>query len=363
MKDDLRELITQFNIKDTIGKTTPFGNGHINDSIRLINEDDSGGDYLMQKINHHVFKNVHGMMNNIELVTAHLRRNIILRGGDVDSEVLTLIHTCAGRCYLKVDSGYWRCFRFIKELKAHDFSKTSKQAYEGAKAFGNFLKYLSDFPIEKLHYTIPDFHNMKLRIKQFDDALSKSDQYLISEASQQISYVKNMADIIVEIQDQAEKGKLPLRVTHNDTKFNNVLLNEDDEGICVIDLDTVMPGIVHYDFGDGIRTGAVTAEEDEPDLSKVDVDMVRFEAFTAGYLEATREILTEEEINTLSKAPMYMAFMMGLRFLTDYLSGDKYYKVSFPGQNLIRAKCQLQLSKIFQSRNSDFERIIKINCK
>ena len=247
----------------------------------------------------------------------------------------------------------------MKNLRSYDHPETPNQAYEGAKAFGQFLYDLTDFPGDQLCITIPRFHNLEFRLRQFSEVLEMAPQDRIDQAIDQIKYVKATAPDLLVLQDLVRAGKMPVRVTHNDTKFNNVLLDENDRGKCVIDLDTVMPGLVHYDFGDGIRTGSVTCEEDEADLSLVDIDKSMCEAFIEGYLEATHEVLTPMELEHLPIAAPFMAFIMGVRFLTDHLAGDLYYKTDFPGHNLQRAKCQLHLSSVMLDRKKEMEAIIR----
>lgn len=247
----------------------------------------------------------------------------------------------------------------MKNLKSYDRPGTATQVYEGAKAFGQFFYDLTDFPNDQLCITIPRFHDLEFRLLQFSQALEVAQRERSRQASDQIKFVKNNAAELMFLQDLTRKGRVPLRVTHNDTKFNNVLLDENDKGKCVIDLDTVMPGLVHYDFGDGIRTGSVTCEEDEADLSLVDIDIAKYEAYIAGYLDVTREVLTPLELEYLHIAAPFMAFIMGVRFLTDHLAGDAYYKIDFPGHNLQRAKCQLHLSKVMLDRKKEIAELIQ----
>ena len=353
-------LLTKvFAIDGLIREAVPFGGGHINDTYRLINTDAHKPDYLLQRINHHVFKNIPAMMNNIQLVTAHIRRKLLLNGEPADSKVATLIHTHNGAPFFEEDGAYWRVFRFMKDFRSFDKPDNPGQMYEGAKAFGEFLNYLADFPLEALHYTLPDFHNMKFRLKQFLAASDEAENYRLQEAEHEIKYVLETAGYVTGIQDMSLATRMPLRVTHNDTKFNNVLLDHHDNGQCVIDLDTVMPGYVYFDVGDGLRTGASTADEHEVDLQKVDVDLTMVSAFAEGYITPVKKLLGEAEMHILPKSGIYMSFIMGLRFLTDYLQGDKYYKTDFPGHNLQRARCQLHLSKLMKKRLPEIENAFK----
>ena len=357
---NVTQLIQHFSIEGSILNGQAYGDGHINDTYRMVNGDPTAPDYLLQKVNHKVFREVEGLMFNIAQVTSHIRKKL-LRTNDPDmrEKVLTLIYTREGRLFHRQGEEYWRVFRFMKNLRSYNRPETAGQAYEGARTFGQFLYDLTDFPMDQLCITIPRFHNLEFRLRQFSEVLEMAPQDNIDQAIDQIQYVKATAGDLLVLQDLVRAGKIPLRVTHNDTKFNNVLLDAKGKGRCVIDLDTVMPGLVHYDFGDGIRTGSVTCEEDEADLSLVDIDKVRCEAFIEGYLEATHEVLTPKELEYLSIAAPFMAFIMGVRFLTDHLAGDVYYKVNFPGHNLQRAKCQLHLSKVMLDRKKEMETLIR----
>ncbi|MDN5214471.1 aminoglycoside phosphotransferase family protein [Fulvivirgaceae bacterium BMA12] len=353
-------LLTKvFAIDGDIKEILPFGNGHINDTYRLINESAEKPDYLLQRVNHHVFKNIPAMMNNIELVTSHIRKKLLFSPGSVNGMVATLIHTREGCLFHKEEGEYWRVFKFMKDFKSYDKPNTPEQMYEGAKSFGEFLYALSDFPIEELHYTLPNFHNMEFRFKQFFAARDEAENYRLEQAKNEIKYVQDTADYVIGIYNMSKGGRMPLRVTHNDTKFNNVLLDGNDKGQCVIDLDTVMPGYVYFDVGDGIRTGASTADEHELDLQKVDVDLIMVEAFVRGYMDASSKLFTDDEMAILPKSGIYMSFIMGLRFLTDYLQGDKYYKIDFPEQNLQRARCQLHLSKLMRKRLPEIKEVFE----
>ncbi|TRX49674.1 aminoglycoside phosphotransferase family protein [Fulvivirga sp. M361] len=357
---DLKQIIDGFVIDGVITECEPFGTGHINDSYHLVNADPNKPDYLLQKINHHVFKDVPGLMQNINQVTSHIRKK--RRMSDVNDDkdsVLSLIYTHDGGLFYPDGGCFWRVFRFIKNTVSSDHAETPSQAYEGARAFGSFLTDLSDFPGNKLAITIPGFHDLKLRLEQLSQAVPTANRERLLASKDLLSFIHNYADDLLVFHKLTLLNRIPSRVTHNDTKFNNVLLTANRRTACVIDLDTVMPGIVHYDFGDGVRTGAVACEEDEPDLSLIELDQHRYEAFTAGYLETTRKVLTPIEIDHLPLAGAFMAFIMGVRFITDYLNGDIYYKIQFPDHNLQRAANQLHLGKIMLKRKKDLKTIIQ----
>lgn len=356
----MKNIINQFKTAGTFDEIQPFGGGHINDTFRVSNKDKEGKEYLLQRINHEIFKDVDLMMNNIARVTSHIRAKINENPEYSEKyDTLTIIPTIDGQYYYKDEKGnYWRTFEFLKGLKSYDFVETAEQAYQGARAFGQFLVFLDDFPVNTIRETIPGFHDIVKRLKSFSEAVKAPHGERGIECKNEIDYVLSLADQMSKIQQLSNTGKIRKRVTHNDTKFNNVLLTEQDQGRCVIDLDTVMPGVVHYDFGDGIRTSASTTEEDEADLQKVDVDMSKFSAFAEGYLDATRNILEPIEVEYLPQAGPLLAYIMGVRFLTDYLSGDHYYKTSFEGHNLQRARCQLMFTRKMLERRSDMENVI-----
>ncbi len=356
----MEALIRQFRLSGAIDRTEPFGGGHINDTYRLTNRFPAEPDYLLQRINHRVFPDVSGLMENIALVTAHLRQRIAAAPPPANLQTtLTLVPTHTGAYYYHHDRGYWRIFVFLKGMQAFDLVSTPAQAYAGARAYGYFLRFLDDFPPERLTAVIPGFHDLALRLRQFQAAQYAPAAGRGSRCREDVRRVLGLADRLLVLDTLYHQGKIRSRVTHNDTKFNNVLLSEEGHGKCVIDLDTVMPGIVHFDFGDGVRTGVTTAQEDEADLSRVTVDTEKFRAFAAGYLEVTRDVLSEVERVHLALSGAYMAFLMGVRFLTDYLAGDTYYKVSGPEHNLVRARNQLRLTEEFLARLPDLQELVK----
>ncbi len=349
----LREVIGQFHISGTPEKITPHGSGHIHDTFRVFNEISDSPDYLLQRINSDVFKNVPAVMSNIERVLDHLQRKT------PDATHLTLVPTSGGASYFQdVDGGYWRVYVFLKGLTSHYIAKTPEQVYEGARAFGGFLANLSDFPADSLHETILAFHHLPTRLKNFEQSVREDTKGRMQEAQEWIAFVRERADEMCKIQKLGDAGAIPLRVTHNDTKFDNVLMDKGDKAKCVIDLDTVMPGYVHFDFGDGMRTSVSSAAEDEADLANIQIDLERFQAFADGYLSAAGETLTEIEIQKLAFSGAMMTFMIGVRFLTDFLDGDVYYKTQFPGQNLRRAKAQLELARKILQRLPDLEKVM-----
>ena len=298
-------------------------------------------------------------MSNICKVTDHIYAELKKQHSEeIEQRVLQPISTSSGGAYATVDGKNWRVYRFMKGLKSYDFAQTPEQVYEGGKAFGQFLSLLANYPAETLVTTINDFHNVFSRLDKLKIVLKTLNDSKPSDVTDLVKFIFDISDEMSEIEHLVIQKKIPIRVTHNDTKFNNVLLDQNDKAICVIDLDTVMPGIVHYDFGDGIRTGASTATEDETDLSLVDIDLNKFEAFSAGYLEMTSKLLLPIEIQHLAKSSALLSYLMAVRFLTDHLSGNKYYKVDFARHNLDRAKNQCRLTALILKRLDVLNQVI-----
>lgn len=351
-----REIYENFKLGEKVIQCVPFGSGHINTTYRLITEGTEKRDFLLQKINHHVFKDIVGLMSNIDRVTDHIRSKITPIQVEDGLTTLKLIQTKSGELFYKDSGGsYWRVFDFLNDLRSYDYAESHEQVHEGALSFGRFLVQLADFPAQGLHITIPRFHDLMYRLDNLNLAMEVSAYDRKTRVREDLLYIFEVADQLLPIQRLGVQKKIPLRVTHNDTKFNNVLLGNDNKGKCVIDLDTVMPGYVHYDFGDGVRTTINTVDEDEKDLNLIDADMERFEAFASGYLEMSHSILTPLEIDHLALSGPLFAFIMGVRFMTDYLLGDQYYKIEYEEHNLDRARCQLTLTKKLMNRLKDME--------
>jgi hypothetical protein len=346
----LNNIFQQFQTEGFFANAAPFGTGHINDTFLISTVDKTTPNYILQRINHTIFKNVPALMNNIVLVTQHLQNKLRpIPNIDLHRECLTVIFTRNQQHYLLDELGhYWVCYRFIDGSKSCDLVQNTKQAYEGGKTLGRFLEFMSDFPCDILHETLPNFHHVGYRLDNFKQALANDSHKRSANSQDEIAFVNAHADEMRYILQLGAAGKIPQRLTHNDTKFNNVLLDEEDNGLCVIDLDTVMPGYIHYDFSDAIRTVANTAVEDEPDLSKIDFNTDLFTAFSQGFLGEVKHSLTTTEIESLAASLPLLPFLMGLRFLTDYLMGDVYYKIHFPEHNLQRARAQFQfISRIY----------------
>lgn len=356
---EVNDIYQRFNIDHLVVSAQPFGSGHINDTYRLITSNNNKQDYLLQRINHDIFKDVSALMDNINKVIDHIRLKITKEDSIQGHTTLNINSSLNGELFHKDPNGnYWRIYDFLEDLKSYDLVENEAQIYEGALSFGQFLSQLQDLPPASLHVTIPRFNDVLYRLDNLSQAIDNDPINRKSEVLDEIKFVYSVADQLSQIQTLANVQKIPQRVTHNDTKFNNVLFGADSKGKCVIDLDTVMPGIVHYDFGDGVRTSISHCKEDEKDLSKIQVDLNRFEAFTSGYLEMTREMLRPLEIAHLALSGPLFSFIMGVRFLTDYIVGDTYFKVCFEEQNLQRAKSQFELTRKMLSKLKDMQQIV-----
>lgn len=321
------------------GKTVSsekYGSGHINSTFLVVT--DTGKRYILQKINNTIFPNVEGLMNNIMLVTEHLKKKY-----DDPRRVLNIIKTTDGKPYTEVGGEYWRAYDFVEDSICLQLPENNDDFYESAVAFGNFGQELSDFPVEKLIEVIPDFHNTPSRFKKFHEVLEKDPLGRAALVQEEIKFCLDREEEMGTLQRLRNEKVLPDRVTHNDTKLNNVLLDKNTrKSLCVIDLDTVMPGLCLYDYGDSIRFGASTALEDEKDLSKVSMSLELFEIYTKGFLKSC-PYLTKAEREYLPMGAKTMTFECGLRFLTDYIDGDHYFAVHREGHNLDRARTQFKL--------------------
>lgn len=349
---NLYNIMEQFTIGSRI---SPYGNGHINGTFSV-----EVPRLLLQRINTDVFKNPDELMENIETVTEFLRKKIAAVGGDPERETLRIIKTVDGKNYYRdAENNVYRMYRFVEGTKMIISDKTNESLYQAGKGFGHFQKMLSDFPVDVLHETIPDFHHTPKRVEALKTAIKENRagraEMVVSEIEFALEYAK-IADVVV---NGIEKGEIPIRVTHNDTKIDNILFDDQtDEAICVIDLDTVMPGSMLYDFGDALRMGASTGAEDEVDLEKVHFDTEAFRYFAKGYLEEMKEDLTEKEMELLPFSAMLLTYECGIRFLTDYLNGDTYFKIHRENHNLDRARNQFKLVVEIAEKEEELKAIV-----
>lgn len=353
MKYSLNEIIKHFSTEESIES---YGDGHINDTY-LVESDPR---FILQRINNNVFKRPDMVMKNILLVTEHIRKKIISNNGDPNREGLTVVKTLDGKEYYKADDdNYFRVYKFIEGATTHNFVLEPNQFYNAAKAFGKFQNMLSDFSADKLYETIPNFHNTVDRLKKFKKAIADNKCDRAKEVQSEIDFVIDRECDVGIITNGIAEGNIPLRVTHNDTKLNNVMLDDiTGEGVCVIDLDTVMPGSLLYDYGDALRFGASTGAEDEIDLSKISFDIELFTYFTKGFLEELGAVLTTHEIELLPISTKIMTYECGMRFLTDYLNGDTYFKIQREKQNLDRARTQFKLVLDIENKMDEMQNIV-----
>jgi hypothetical protein len=343
MKRNIKEIVSHFNIQGEILDFEKNTTGHINDSylIKIKSPDHPG--YFLQWINNDIFNNVEGLMNNICDVTGHLAKKLA-EDKNLAFKVLEVISCNDGKnFYLDPDGQYWRLYSFIDNAHSYNVVENTEIAFEGGKAFGLFMSLLADLPAHRLTVTIPDFHNLEKRLATFNKSVETDKANRLKDVASEIEFVKTRTEQMLSIPSLIKSGKLPMRITHNDTKFNNILFDSSDHALCIVDLDTVMPGSILFDFGDSIRTGANTANEDEKDLSKVDINLPIYEAYTRGFLKSTLSTLNETEIDNLAFSARFMTFIIGLRFLTDFLDGDTYFRTQYPEHNLIRARVQFRL--------------------
>lgn len=360
---DIEAISSQFCFEGSLKSFGPIGNGHINDTFLLefIDIESKISKYILQRINHEVFEKPLELMENIVKVTQHIRTKILQNGGNVMRECLTLIKTHDEKFVYKDRQGnYWRAFYFIEHAISHQSVSSPDLFYETARAFGKFQNLLSDFPADCLFETIPGFHDTAKRFDALLQMIEKDPCGRRVKAQNEVDFALARHEEAKILVDLLHQQKLPLKVTHNDTKLNNVLMDEKTgQGICVIDLDTVMPGLSLYDFGDAVRGGSCTADEDEMDLSKVDFSLELFEAFAKGFLEETGDSLTKLEKKYLPFSAKIISLELGVRFLTDYLSGDTYFKTYRQGQNLDRCKVQFKLVKEIEEKMHRMQEIVE----
>ena len=354
------DIVRHFEFEGEFRSAVPHRAGHINDTfLAEFQVDGCPRPYILQRINHRVFTHPEGLMRNIKSITDHLRKKIVAAGGDPQRETLTLVPTRDGGYYLKTDQGeYWRAYIFINNAQTYEEVTSLDQVHNAAKAFGLFQNLLSDFPPQQLFETIPNFHHTRKRFEDFLEAVEKDERNRGKTCEAEIEFVLQRGIKTSLLVDMLERGELPERITHNDTKFNNVMIDDETgQGVCVIDLDTVMPGLSLYDFGDAIRFVANPAAEDERDLRKVLFNLENYETFTRGYLNAAAEFLTRSEIEQLAFSAILMTLECGMRFLTDHLNGDIYFKIHRKDHNLDRCRTQF---KMVQDMEEQFEEMVKI---
>ncbi len=361
---DLQEIFDLFAFDGRYVQAQPHGNGHINDTFAITCAGDIGAKrYILQRINQNVFRDVDALMDNIRRVTEHAGQRLASQPNPERErrQVLTLIPTRDRRAFLHDKSGgAWRCYDFVEEARTYDLVEAPAQAREAAYAFGVFQSLLGDLPGPRLHETIPNFHHTRERFERLLAATTTADPDRLKAARDEISFAysrESMVDVLLDLQ---AAGRMPERITHNDTKLNNVMLdNATGRGVCVIDLDTVMPGLALYDFGDMVRSAGNAAAEDEIELSRVSMRMPVFAALVEGYLASARSFLNDTEITHLSYSARLITFEIGMRFLTDFLEYDVYFKVRRPSHNLDRCRCQFALLRSMEEQADEMSRTVE----
>jgi len=360
MEHDLKKLFECFIADGTYLAGEPFGSGHIHETFHIKTSEQDKDDYILQKLNNKVFRNIPELQDNIERVTVHLLGKIsVIPGSDIKRQCLQLIPSRDGNSWITDSYGnYWRMFIFIRDHRSYDIVDSPEKAFEGGKAIGRFQALLSDLPGKPLFETIPDFHNLKKRLENFGNSIKNDAAGRVGNTAEEIDFLLERSDSMQVIHKMGQEGKIPVRITHNDTKFNNILFDENDRSLCIIDLDTVMPGYFHSDFGDAIRTGANTASEDEADLSEVNMDISLFEGYARGYLSETKDTLNSIEKEHLALTPIVMTYEQAVRFLTDYIDGDTYYKIHHEHHNLQRTRTQIRLLESMEGQYGEMKKII-----
>lgn len=366
IREQRDEVIKNFRYEGDLISDIPYGSGHINDTYLLtLTTAGMGQDkVILQRMNRTVFAKPVELMENITGVTSHLRKKIIENGGDPERETLNVIPAVDGKSYYRDSLGdYWRSYKFITGATSYDQVEKPEHFYQSAVAFGRFQRLLADYPAETLHETIKGFHDTKARFQVFKEAVERDCVNRASSVKDEIQFVLEREETANFFSELQSRGELPLRVTHNDTKLNNIMIdNKTGKGICVIDLDTVMPGLAVNDFGDSIRFGASTAAEDETDLDKVSCSMELFELYAKGFIKGCGGKLTEKETELMPMGAKVMTFECGIRFLTDYLQGDTYFKIHREHHNLDRCRTQFKLVEDMERKWYTMKEIIEKHC-
>ena len=358
---DFINILENFEISGSFSDVKVFGSGHINDTFLIKSSGKNQKKYVLQRKNGNIFKNIPGLVNNMKVATEHIRKKLIEKKiANISERVLSMIPSISGENYfLDNENNYWCLYDFIENCKSYNIADTLQKAVYCGEAYGEFVFQLSDLGADLCIETIPEFHSIEMRLTKFHRAVKENIAGRKTELTKEIQFVYEREDEMKKV-IELEKQGMPKRIIHNDTKLNNVLFDENDNILCVVDLDTVMPGLVLYDFGDAIRTISNPCSEDEKDISKIIFNIEMYRAFANGFLSKTRNILTKPEIENLAFSAKFMTFIIGLRFLTDYIEGDVYYKIAHPKHNLERAKVQF---KLLSSMEENFDKMQNIITK
>jgi Ser/Thr protein kinase RdoA (MazF antagonist) len=356
-----KELMSHFLVQGEVTYVEGYGNGHINTTLH-VTVDDNGAlrEFILQKININVFKNPRRLMKNYVGVTSFLRKKARESGGDPDREALNVIMTKEDKSFYMTDDGEcWRLILFVTDSVSYDMVENEEQFYDTGYAFGKFQRNLPDYPADSLYETIPNFHNTPDRLRLLKEAIEADACDRVREVEPEIAFALEREEFAKTLERAHAEGRLPLKVTHNDTKLNNILFDKKSgKPICVVDLDTIMPGYSVTDFGDAVRSGANTAAEDERDTSKTTFSLSLYETFTRGFIEGAGNGLTKGELELMPTGAVMMAYELGLRFLTDYLEGDTYFRTRRKGQNLDRARNQFKLAADMEAKMPEMIEIV-----
>ena len=359
---DLNKIINEFKIEGTVSKIESFGTGLINSTYRVLTKERVAPDYILQSVNHHIFTNVPELTKNIIRITEHIRGKLSDKYSDkeLDRHVLTVVYTNDDTGFYKDEEGtYWRVFTLIEGSKTIEILDNGVQAEATGEAYGEFQKMLSDLPEPVLYEVLPGFHNTAMRIDNFKETVAKNPKGRLAEVQKEVDFLMQFEDEMKSIVRKGEQGVLPVRTVHQDTKLSNILFDENDNVLCVIDLDTVMPGYLCYDFGDAVRGGMNTGLEDDENIENVSVNMDLFKAFARGYYKSSKDFITPVEIDSLAFGAKLLTYEQSVRFLDDYINGDKYYGINKPKHNLIRTRAQIAYLKDLIANFDEMDSYVK----
>lgn len=359
MSEKLKEITSQFALEGVVKNVAPLGEGFINDTFFVKNLYDESPDYILQRKNGNVFPDIPAMMENIYAVATHLKKKIVAAGGDPERETLTVVPTKSGaRYFLDENGGYWTATIFIKEAVVYQTADTPQLAFKGGKGIGKFQAMLSDFD-QPLADILPGFHDIRYRFRQWDETLAKDLAGRKSSVKEEIDWIESRRREMLAFWELIENGEIPTRVAHNDTKISNILFDKNGDTLCVIDLDTVLRSSCLNDFGDAIRSYANAGAEDDEDLDSVFIDLEMFKAYAQGYLLEAAAFLNEKELEYLAFSAKYITYEQVLRFLMDYIDGDRYYKVKNGRHNLVRARAQYKLLQSMETQYESMKQIVE----
>lgn len=362
MNYDLKSIVSQFSLKGEFVSADSTGNGHINDTFKItMNDKGVQTNYILQRINQFVFKKPEELMDNMIRVTEHIRKKVLEQGENADERCINLYPSSLGKkWYLDKTGNYWRLYRFVENAIGYETAPSPAIVYEAGKAIGQFQSWLADIPGGPMYETIPFFNHPVFLVDRFKEVLAKDSHHRAAQAKELIDLVLAKAYDMQKLYRLGQEGLLPVRISHNDTKINNILMDpQTNKAICIIDLDTIMSGFALNDFGDSVRTSCNSGAEDDPNLDNVGINLDNFEAFTRGYLSKAKSFLTQTEVDNLAFSAMLYPFLIGLRFITDYLEGDVYFKIHHEHHNLQRAKAQFKLMSDIESKFDIMEQLVK----